>query len=174
MVILGLDPADVAGWAIIEDGALVEYGTWRLAVSSEEHRGHRLTRLIEYLRMIWTKHGFEAIATEEASFGSINPNTAAMHNMKLGMITHFAALKGEMRVLKYVPTSVKKFFTGSGKAEKGHMIAAAMNRYGLPEMTGDEADAIGIATMGWDELVNGKRAKPVKRKSAKKKTPKLF
>jgi Holliday junction resolvasome RuvABC endonuclease subunit len=176
MVILGLDPADVAGWCILEDGAIVEYGTWRLTVSSEEHQGHRLSRLVENLRMLWMKFGFEAIATENASFGSVNQNTAAMHNMKLGMITWFASQKGGMRVLKYVPSSIKKFFTGSGKAEKGHMIAAAMKRYDLPEMTGDEADAIAIAAMGWDELINGKAAKPtkVKRKSAKKKRPELF
>jgi Holliday junction resolvasome RuvABC endonuclease subunit len=176
MIVLGLDPADVAGWCILEDGKVVDYGNWHLVVSSEEHPGHRLSRLVECLRLVWMKFGFQVIATENASFGSINPNTAAMHNMKLGMITWFASQKGGMRILKYVPSSIKKFVTGSGKAEKSDMIAAVMRHHSLPEMTGDEADAIGIAMMGFDELINGKATKPakVKRKAAKKKQPKLF
>lgn len=163
MIICGIDPANVTGWAIL-DGNEIECGTWRLVVSSEEHPGDRLSRFIEQLRTLWMQTGFELIAIEDSGFSSNNKTTVTMHEHLIGMATWFASQKG-MRVIKCNISSVKKFISGRGNAEKHEVIAAVNRHFGLSVSDNNEADAVAIAKFGEDVLLHGKPvAKPKARR----------
>jgi Holliday junction resolvasome RuvABC endonuclease subunit len=62
---------------------------------------------------------------------------------------HWAFTHG-LSVVAWAPTSVKKALTGSGRADKAAMLAAAEERFGALVSTTkigrqDEADALGVA-----------------------------
>lgn len=153
MIILGIDPANVTGWCIL-DGSEIECGTWRLVVSSEEHRGDRLSRFIEALRGLYVRTGFELIAIENAGYGSNNAHTGAMHEHLIGMCQWFASQKS-IRVIECNISSVKKFISGKGNAEKHEVIAAVNRHFGLSVSDNNEADAIAIAKYGEHEVLFG-------------------
>jgi crossover junction endodeoxyribonuclease RuvC len=162
MIILGIDPANITGWAII-DGDEITCGTWRLVVSSEEHPGDRLSRFVEQLRTIYCQTGFEIISIEDSGFSSNNKTTVTMHEHLIGMATWFASQKS-IRVIKCNISSVKKFISGKGNAEKYEVIAAVNRHYGLRISDNNEADAIAIAKYGEYELLHG-HPKTVKSKT---------
>ncbi len=168
MIILGIDPANVTGWAIL-DGDEIDCGTWRLVVSSEEHPGDRLIRFIDGLSKLRMQHGFQVIAIEDASFGSNNPNTAALHNHLMGMTMWYAAQKS-MNVIKCNIASVKKFTTNNGRAEKHEMIAAVNQNYGLKISDNNEADAVAIAKYAEHGLLHGHQPSAAKVRKARRKS----
>lgn len=88
----------------------------------------------------------------EAPFisGTGNANTSRKL-MGLCWQTEIACYRRDTMCLEHNNSSVKKFFTGNGRAEKADMIAAA-RRQGWNPKTSDEADALGL----WACTVNEK------------------
>ena len=139
MKILALDPALVCGYAH-SDGAS---GTWNLADGGTGHNGLRLVRFRVHLRRALALWPTELIAYEDAGFGSPNPNIQAMHNELRGIIKLVAAEAGGVTTVGYVPTSIKKFATGDGRAKKPAMIAAYARHYPQQQIIDDNhADAL--------------------------------
>lgn len=135
--ILALDPAQKCGWAHSNSDG--HHGVWFLA--GEIGRQHadleqRLTNAIA----AW---GCDLIATENAGFGSRNPNVQAMHNERLGVIRLVAARRG-VEVKTFQPNTIKLFATGNGHADKSQMVAALKRLMGVTVASDDEADACWI------------------------------
>lgn len=159
--ILALDPAQSCGYAHTNGVR----GVWLLGTGNE--------RLVRFRRQLLKAHdewGFDLIACEDASFGSINPVTAAYHNENLGIIKHVCA---ELHIehVSYKPATIKKFATGSGKAKKPQMMRACETLLGIKPSGDDEADALWILEMakcGYEAPAAavkrmGRRVSPVKK-----------
>jgi Holliday junction resolvasome RuvABC endonuclease subunit len=133
--ILALDPANLTGWACSNGTS----GTWDL-----NRHGNRLVALKGFIAAMVAGVGhIDLIAFEESSFGSVNPNTAAMHNELRGIIKLCAAERG-IECKGFHPTSIKAFATGSGRAKKPQMIAACKRLLGKVPRDDNEADALFI------------------------------
>lgn len=182
MRVLALDPADRCGVAVQSDS--VEHGphthaeVWQLVVTPEEHRGARLQRLLKSIVAMHGVRPFDLIAYEDASIGSHNPAVQAMHNQKAGII-HLAAYRLGVKAVCYNPSSIKKFATGNGNAEKPQMIAAAQSQLGYQGADPDEADALWVLEMakhhkGLPMVKAPKKKKSPRRKSKDSNSSRLF
>lgn len=170
--ILALDPAAHTGYAH-SDG---HHGVWLLTRGSGEFDGRRLERLREHIFAAFRDWGFEAIAFEDASFGSPNPNVQAMHNELRGVIKLVAA-ELDLEILgPFHPTTIKKFATGSGRADKGQMIRAAETQLGIRVDDDNIADALFILELARHPKQWAESPKKVKRRirTAARREPKLF
>lgn len=133
--ILALDPAQKTGWAHSNG----EHGV--LILQGDIGRQHAMLEC-NLVTMI-SNWGCDAIATENAGFGSNNENVAAMHNERLGVIRLVAARAG-VPLKTFQPTSIKSFATGDGHADKSRMIRAAQRVLGITVISDDEADALWV------------------------------
>lgn len=140
MKALALDPAARCGWAW-GDGKTIQSGVWGLSERSDQHPGQRLFRLRELLRQAHDEVGFDVLAAEDASFGSRNPKTQASHNELRGIISLVAA-ECQVPLLLFHPTTIKKFATGDGRADKSQMVRACKTHFGIEATDDNEADAI--------------------------------
>ena len=172
MKILALDPAEHTGYAH-SDGHM---GVWLLSDHCSRHPGARLERLRERLYEAFREWGFERLAFEDASFGSPNPNVQAMHNELRGVIKLVAA-ELAVDVVLFKPSTIKKFATGSGRAEKWQMVRALKTQFGIEVTDDNVADAMWILRMAENPTrILESLPKAVKKrvKAAAKKAPRLF
>lgn len=91
--------------------------------------------------------GLDLAVIEAPSFGSRN---GSQHE-RGGLWWKVAGILWEMDVpiATVAPTTRAKYATGSGKADKDEVLAAAIKRYPAAEITGnDVADAVVLAAMG--------------------------
>lgn len=139
MKTLALDPAANCGFSH-SDGRV---GVWKLASETDSHPGSRVDRFFGLLSRAYAEWGFERIAYENASFGSNNLHTGAMHNELAGVIKLFTKQKN-IGLLAVNPSALKKFATGNGKAKKNQMIAAAKLMLGYQGSDDNEADALWV------------------------------
>ena len=142
-MILALDPATRTG--VRHEGGLLV--TWDLSSRKTEHPGMVLDSFRKRLHGLWRQHPFTKIASEDASFGSPNPQVQAFHNQLRGVIYLVAYELGSLPVVMYKPTSIKKYATGSGKADKRQVVDAAWEKLGLRCHDDNQADAAWVLEM---------------------------
>lgn len=167
MNILALDPADVTGWAW-GDGTRIQFGTWRLRQAAQEHDGRRLIRLSTFIMETAHRLGCNKIAFEDAGFGSINRHTESMHNELRGVIKRCAA-ELQIPFIGFHPTSIKKFGTGYGRADKRQMIMAAEQHFEIKVANDNEADALFVLAMAQQEYKVAERLRAAPKRRAKDK-----
>jgi len=141
--ILALDPANRTGWAYVGAGGLRLYGAWNIAKPGDSHPGARLRRFSEGLAEFLQKFPADVIACEDAHFGTVNHETAAMHAELRGLIK-LAAVTVGAEYVAYKPSTIKKFATGYGRAKKPQMIRAAKTVLGVDTDDDNIADALFI------------------------------
>lgn len=139
--ILGLDPANKCGWAHTGPGNIM-CGVWSLKEPTDKHPGRRLERIRRKLFQVKRMFPIDAIGMELATMGSKLARTQASHNELAGVIKLCAA-EWDVPVFEWTPTHLKKWFTGSGRADKEQMVEAVASRYDL-NVTHDAADAIAV------------------------------
>lgn len=99
-------------------------------------------------------HRPEAIAIEDVSAvevgmqaaGRTNKRSRRMHDV-CGIARGIAAALG-VPVYEISSTTAKQTLTGSGRADKDLMMAAARRLFGVPDVSEHGADALGIAKAG--------------------------
>lgn len=172
MNILALDPALHCGFA----HSAGHSGVWNLADIGTGHAGLRLIRFRELLHQAHQAWGFDALAYEDASFGSPNPNVQAMHNELRGVIKLVAAEVGGKELISFVPSTLKKFATGDGRAKKPQMIAAWNRHFPTRPVTDDnEADALWVLQLAeHGAKLTSRPGVTVTKRSRKPKAAKLF
>jgi Holliday junction resolvasome RuvABC endonuclease subunit len=146
MVILGIDPGTLCGWAVARSGEVLDSGTWSLKGGRYEGGGMRFLRFRRYLAEVLDAAMPDAVCFEEVRR---HMGTDAAHIY--GGIVAVLTSECEERGIPYkgIPVgTVKKFATGKGNANKDRMLEATRNRW--PEFSGDdnEADARWIALAG--------------------------
>ncbi len=150
MNILGIDPAAKCGFAHSNG----EHGVWELTAKADKHPGRRLERFRRRLFLMRRDHGVDVIGIEDASFGSHNPHVQALHNELIG-IAKLVSAEWEIEIHTFNPSTLKKWLTGNGRADKKQMIAAVNSQFGLSVTDDNIADAIAVMERTRFELSNG-------------------
>ena len=144
-VVVGLDIATVTGWARF-DGATFTTGVIDCTTSSQaELEGVHFRKFAEQLPEVLKGAG--AVVIERTY--SRGKRTAEV----LNGLTSVALVECERRGLEYAfvnATTLKKFATGSGRAQKADMVAAAERELGISDLSDDEADAYWLVRF-WQE-----------------------
>ena len=135
-VVVGLDIATVTGWARF-DGATFTTGVIDCTTSSQaELEGVHFRKFAEQLPEVLKGAG--AVVIERTY--SRGKRTAEI----LNGLTAIALVQCEDLGLEYAfvdAVTLKLFATGSGRAQKADMVAAAERELGLSGLSDDEADA---------------------------------
>lgn len=154
MKILALDPAAATGfaWQDTDSPDLPLYGVWQLTRGDGEHSGRRLERLRTKIYDVHRARGVDRIAFEDASFGSHNPSTQALHNQLAGVIL-LVASELSIPASAVGPSRLKKFTTDDGRAKKNAMKAAVERHLGI--RTDDDNIADALAVLLWAKAFPG-------------------
>lgn len=147
-VILGLDPAEYCGWAVLDEvGVRLESGVWDMSSRRHEGGGMRFVRferhLLELLDWVVSTGGTPLVAYEEVAR---HKGTTAAH-LYGGYISHITRLC-EQRVVPYtgIPVGqVKKVASGVGNCGKEVMVEQATLRWSHTPADDNEADALWVA-----------------------------
>lgn len=164
--ILAIDPASSCGWAWT-DGTTIESGTWNIAVGGF---GGTLGALRSQINYIGQMYGFEVMSYERPAYGYADWSvTAHIEKIAILKLTCFDA--GAEWHEGYVPTSIKKYATGNGKATKEEMMLACERVLRIKPETDDQADALWILDMVKRGYVTpAAAAKKIKQRVARDKT----
>ncbi len=160
MIILGIDGGIKTGWAICRDGKIIESGVQTFDLGRGESPGMRFLRFRRWLRQmtpaqLWASTEQHVIAYERA-----HHRGGAATEIGVGFCTRiqeFAAEQGYESLPVHTAT-LKKWATGSGRADKADMVKAALQKTGLvvsldgDGMPDDQADAILIALWAHDQV----------------------
>lgn len=152
MKILGLDQATTTGFAIAESGGIVESGTWELADRRRtgESRGMRYVRFRQELMEVFDRHPDIRLIVHEQTLLRGGAATEIANGLK-ALILETAVRKGVEASCVHT-TELKKWATGSGRADKPAMVEACRRRSGRDPRDDNEADAILIALWGAETL----------------------
>ena len=138
MNILALDCGIRTGWASWSRG-FMESGVQEFALQRGESPGMRFIRFRKWLVEMLKTTDAVVIAFEQA-----HHRGGYAVDLLVGMTTRIveeAALRGIETAAVHSAT-LKKFATGSGRADKSAMMSAAEKRWGKRPATDDEADAL--------------------------------
>lgn len=124
MSILCLDLGTTFGWAVLEDGELIDYGEGNLPPPSNP-MGARWAGFRDWIAPR-LDDGVKAVVYEQP-FGRYQN----VLQIQFGMAT-VLELEAEDRGLEYMglqPSHIKKFATGRGNCKKAEMTSSLMERY---------------------------------------------
>ena len=136
--ILSLDIATSCGWAHTRGRKIIS-GTWKLETP---HRERSLWRCLNRYKK---DHSIPDKVTFEEP-GRLHGHANKVLPPLVGVVRLWAHLHG-CQVETIRPTSLKKFATGSGKAQKTDMVAALADKSNVSldsEKAFDEADAVWV------------------------------
>lgn len=149
---LSLDLATKCGWAVCHDGVW-HSGVWNMTKSTSKKKGEteftRLAKLRQNLTDLHEKFPIEFVSWEAVNFARFT-QAHAVWNQLFGVLQLFAIDNGYGPGMSIGTTALKKYATGSGKAEKCEMVAAASSNFeGWEPKDDNEADArlVGLWTL---------------------------
>lgn len=145
--IFGLDPSNHCGFCVGNlNGKILISGTKHLKKSSEKIDGERLVRFWSWLEEINSQYKPSLVVYEAAR--SMKNYTGLIAIAELcGIIKLFCENHG----IPYIDLSIKtikKEIVGSGNADKKDMIKAINKLYKIKVCDDNEADGIGVYTVG--------------------------
>lgn len=144
--ILALDLATNVGWAMLANGILThgEQSNHRkhgLKRTPDEHHGIPYHRFDSWLSDFIAEQKPSQVLTEYSGYFK----SAAARDICCGfrgiLLAHCA--KRDLPLFSYSPSHIKKFFTGSGAADKDLMMTSAAV-HGYIDVGPDETDAIAL------------------------------
>jgi len=141
MNILALDCGTKTGWASFADGR-IESGVQDFSLKRGESKGIRFLRFNTWLKAMAELTNPQIVVYEMAHFRGGHAT-----EILVGMTTRIEEFC-ESNNIEYGSVhsaTLKKFATGSGKANKEGMIRVAKERFNRPDLSSDdEADALHI------------------------------
>lgn len=160
-MILGLDLSSVnSGYAVVDfhptsqDGSLtteskdtyqedlISFGN--IIPNKVFSHSAKLQFIYEYVNGILTKYDIDVVVIEDQHF-RINVDTLKLLSKICGVVM-LAAQQAGCGVVLYPAPTIKKSFTGNGKAVKKDMIETAISKFNITEGIDDNvADSIGVA-----------------------------
>jgi Holliday junction resolvasome RuvABC endonuclease subunit len=149
MRVVGLDLSLTGtGIAVVDDGPGQPSGIITGTVNPGKRREYERLRFIRE-QVIITCMGADLVVVEGPSFGS----TGSAYHQIAGLwwfVTE--CVQRDLPLAVASPSSVKKYATGKGNANKDAMMLVTARRF--PEFNGDNnaADALWMACMGMDHL----------------------
>ncbi len=159
--VLALDLGTRAGWAIGKRDGSRSCGTENFSPRASWHPGQRFTRFRAWLNTTITTHQITHIVYEKVIQGPHSSGAAGdVYGAFWGMLLVVAESHNIVPDSVHTMT-VKKFITGSGRADKGDVISAVRARGYMPD-SDNAADAAGILELAiWAEI-NGADVSPAK------------
>ena len=159
-MILAIDQATTSGYAVVrEDGSVVESGVWHLADRKRtgESRGMRYVRFRHEIEQTLQRHPEIGLIVHEQTLMRGGAPTEIANGFK-ALILEAAASRG-LNVSCVHTSELKKFATGSGRAEKQDMVLACQTLGGVVPIDDNEADAVLIGL--WAAAAVGSYQAPV-------------
>ena len=155
MRVLGLDPGSRTGWAIFDNDVYIASGC--MTLNEENYKGGGWRYLVfkrKFLDLL-TTYQPEALVYELVRR---HVGTDAAHIWGgLTAVMKMICEEQQIPYTGYEVKSIKKHFTGTGNASKELMCVTANNKYGtkldIKAQEDDEADAIGIAEMLYQDIL---------------------
>jgi Holliday junction resolvasome RuvABC endonuclease subunit len=141
MMILALDLATKTGWAIVEDGVVIESGVQDFTKRRGEGNGLLFLRARKWLADFGLHARPDLIAYEQAHFRG-----GAATEICVGLQTRAQEQAAEWGV-ESAPVStgtLKRWATGKGSADKVAMMAWAATAMGRDPVDDNEADAVAV------------------------------
>lgn len=148
MKVFALDIATKTGWAC-GDGTHkgTDFGTLDMSECKGDYG---------YMAHAFKNWVSDMLHTYEPDIMSIEKtivrrSASSYHLAGLSMIAHACGYVHEVRRKEYSPTTIKKFMTGNGFADKKQMVSAAkLRRFKVKD--DNQADAIGLLLLTLDQL----------------------
>ena len=149
-MILGIDPGVRKLWyALIQpDLTIVDAGILLQDKKSptREDQFDRILQIYTFFEKLIKKHTIQTIAMEQLFFTKFNQNNAEfIYGLRWALMMLF--MKHKIKIKELTPIEVKKYITGTGKAEKilvQQMIMKIFWLHQMPEYN-DTADALALA-----------------------------
>ena len=149
-MILALDTATKTGWALLKDGCIYESGVQDFTKRRGESNGLMFIRFRAWLTAMLV-HPVTLIVYEQAHHRG-GAATEICVNLT-GRVQELATDKG-IEYASVHSASLKKFVTGSGRADKSAMIAYATSCLGRQPLDDNEADAVCLAMWAHNEKLD--------------------
>ena len=149
--LLALDLASTVGWANYANG-IIDSGSQAFKAKDGTHQGERYAQFHRWLSEKIRTDKPAQIAYEEA-MGFFKSASAAQIAYGFRGILMSLAAAHNIPCYGYVAPTVKKFWTGSGRADKDDMIAATLLK--LPDVDlsdANQADALAILHLHLSKL----------------------
>lgn len=157
MIYIGVDPGfTCTGVCGMSPGGGQVLGVAAFSAEKDgpvESRAIRLARHVFYYAYNLACGDAVFCIEENITAGHGNAATTMMQRELVGILCGMAVEHG-WQVKRVYPVTAKKALTGSGKADKGAMVPAAVEKYGVPSAGMPKAkreaiaDAIGVALAG--------------------------
>lgn len=157
MIVLGIDPGSVCGWCYLASGAPLREGTttgfWHLTPGRGDSPGVRFLRLQAELNRLEQAIGQGKIqlVVYEQQHHRGGAATAIAAGLVATLQMWCAARNIDFKAVH--SATLKKYATGSGRAEKEAMVAKAREALARV-LTPDEADAFWLMRYGLTEVLN--------------------
>ena len=153
MRILALDLGSTIGWAIVDNGEVVEFDEQKF----EGDRAHRFMAMRVWLCLLVDDYSFDTFIFERPFCRGLHA-TRSLWGMA-GIVEEYALLRGSA-CLDIVPSQIKKWGTGMGNAKKPEMIAAAEKLLALAgwadiHLGEHEADAVILGLYAAENITVG-------------------
>jgi Holliday junction resolvasome RuvABC endonuclease subunit len=149
MKILALDTGTRTGWAIIDGGRVFESGVQDFSKRRGESNGAMFLRFRAWLAdMLYMQGHIKFVCYEQAHHRG-GAATEICVNLTGRVQEECAA-----RCIEFVgihTATLKKWACGSGRADKTDMTTAAIKRLGRVPIDDNEADAVLLGLMAWEE-----------------------
>lgn len=147
-MVFALDTATHTGWALFRNGKLYESGTMDFSKRRGESNGAMFLRFRAWLNSMLDLPGIEIVVYEQAHHRG-GAATEVCVNLT-GRVQECCAERGIECATVHTAT-LKKWATGSGRADKGQMMARSVAYLGREPIDDNESDAVLIAAYAWEE-----------------------
>ena len=149
MRIFALDCATKTGWALIDNGKIVESGMQNFSKRRGESNGVMFLRFNK-----WVSDMVDMLKPELLTYERAHYRGGAATEIGVGLQTRvqeMAIAKG-IDSIPFTTAEIKKFATGKGNAGKDDMIIAAVPFLGRQPIDDNEADAVHLARLADREV----------------------
>lgn len=148
-MILAIDAGTKTGWALIKSGMVYESGVQDFSKKRGESNGIMFIRFRKWMGDMLRNNIPALIVYEQPEKFKSGAATEIAYNLT-GRVQEIAQ-EQSLNYSTYAPTALKKFATGKGNADKTAMIKACEQKSGKVVKDDNEADAILLGLMAYEE-----------------------
>ena len=148
-MILAIDAATKTGWALIKSGMVYESGVQDFGKKRGESNGIMFIRFRKWLGKMISDCNPALIVYEQPQRFKSGAASEIAYNLT-GRIQEIAH-ETFVEYATYTPKALKKFATGNGNADKPAMVTACERKSGKAVTDHNEADAILLGLMAYEE-----------------------
>ena len=147
IIVAGLDPSLTSFGVVWGSDATMQH----MAIKSKPcgvrvvDRMRRLEQIVSQMDLALREAQPRVVMIEGYAFGSTSGKVA--DRAELGGLTRWHCVDYTPLIFEVAPSTLKKFITGGGKADKDQVLKLVFKNWGVDVQTSDEADAYGLWRM---------------------------